>query len=143
VAEAAAVGVPDKIYGEEVVCYVVPKDKALTEAAVLEHCRKFLPPAKTPKQVLLVPSCRRATAARCCATSSGTIGSLVQDESLGPPAALALNQSSSWRACPAIHSSSCKARRGCPAQAGQTASVTRGMRKISSRFIPPPPPGRR
>ena len=32
VAEAAAVGVPDKIYGEEVVCYVVPKDKALTEA---------------------------------------------------------------------------------------------------------------
>ena len=38
VAEAAAVGVPDKIYGEEVVCYVVPKDKALTEAAVLEHC---------------------------------------------------------------------------------------------------------
>ena len=38
VAEAAAVGVPDKIYGEEVVCYVVPKDKALTEAIVLEHC---------------------------------------------------------------------------------------------------------
>jgi len=52
IAEAAAVGVPDKIYGEEVVCYVVPKDKALTEAAVLEHCGKFLPPAKTPKQVL-------------------------------------------------------------------------------------------
>ena len=55
VAEAAAVGVPDKIYGEEVVCYVVPKDKALTEAAVLEHAGKFLPPAKTPKQVLIVP----------------------------------------------------------------------------------------
>ncbi len=33
VAEAAAVGVPDKIYGEEVICYVVAKDKALTEAA--------------------------------------------------------------------------------------------------------------
>ena len=55
VAEAAAVGVPDKIYGEEVVCYVVPKDRALTEAAVLAHCGKFLPPAKTPKQVLIVP----------------------------------------------------------------------------------------
>ena len=40
IAEAAAVGVPDKIYGEEVVCYVVAKDKALTEAAVLEHCRQ-------------------------------------------------------------------------------------------------------
>jgi len=55
VAEAAAVGVPDKIYGEEVVCYVVPKDRTLTEAAMLEHCRKFLPPAKTPKQVRIVP----------------------------------------------------------------------------------------
>jgi acyl-coenzyme A synthetase/AMP-(fatty) acid ligase len=55
VAEAAAVGVPDKIYGEEVVCYVVPKDKELTEAALLTHCGKFLPPAKTPKEVLIVP----------------------------------------------------------------------------------------
>ena len=52
--DAAAVGVPDKIYGEEVVCYVVPKDKALTEAAVLEHAGKFLPPAKTPKLILIV-----------------------------------------------------------------------------------------
>ena len=55
VLDAAAVGVPDKIYGEEVVCYVVPKDKALTEAMVLEHSRQFLPPAKMPKQVLIVP----------------------------------------------------------------------------------------
>lgn len=55
IGEAAAVGVPDKIYGEEVVCYVVAKDRALTEASVLDHCRKHLPPAKTPKQVLIVP----------------------------------------------------------------------------------------
>jgi long-chain acyl-CoA synthetase len=55
VAEAAAVGVPDKIYGEEVVCYVVAKDKALTEQSVLDHCGKLLPPAKTPKQVFVVP----------------------------------------------------------------------------------------
>jgi acyl-coenzyme A synthetase/AMP-(fatty) acid ligase len=55
VAEAAAVGVPDKIYGEEVVAYVVAKDRALTEAGVLAHCGQFLPPAKTPKQVLIVP----------------------------------------------------------------------------------------
>ena len=55
ISEAAAVGVPDKIYGEEVVCYVVAKDKALTEAAILAHCRQFLPPAKTPKEVLIVP----------------------------------------------------------------------------------------
>jgi acyl-coenzyme A synthetase/AMP-(fatty) acid ligase len=54
IAEAAAVGVPDKIYGEEVVCYVVPKGDPLTEAMVFDHCRTFLPPAKMPKQVLLV-----------------------------------------------------------------------------------------
>jgi acyl-coenzyme A synthetase/AMP-(fatty) acid ligase len=54
VLDAAAVGVPDKFYGEEVVCYVVPKDTALTAAMVLEHARQFLPPAKTPKQILLV-----------------------------------------------------------------------------------------
>jgi acyl-CoA synthetase (AMP-forming)/AMP-acid ligase II len=54
VAEAASVGVPDKIYGEEVVCYVVAKDRALTEAGVQAHCREFLPSAKVPKQVLLV-----------------------------------------------------------------------------------------
>ena len=54
VAEAAAVGVPDPIYGEEVVCYVVAKDQALTAAGIIEHCQKFLPAAKTPKQVLFV-----------------------------------------------------------------------------------------
>src|SRR5260221_1569020 len=55
VLDAAAVGVPDKIYGEAVVCHVLPKDKALTGAMVLEHAQQFLPPAKTPKQILLVP----------------------------------------------------------------------------------------
>jgi acyl-coenzyme A synthetase/AMP-(fatty) acid ligase len=55
IADAAAVGVPDKIYGEEVVCYVVAKEHSLTEAAVLEHSGKFLPAAKAPKQVVFVP----------------------------------------------------------------------------------------
>ena len=54
VLDAAAVGVPDKIYGEEVVCYVIAKDKVLTEAGVQEHCRKHLPAAKVPKQVFIV-----------------------------------------------------------------------------------------
>jgi acyl-coenzyme A synthetase/AMP-(fatty) acid ligase len=53
--DAAAVGVPDKIYGEEVVCYVVAKDRDLTEASVRQHCLKYLPPAKAPKQVFFVP----------------------------------------------------------------------------------------
>jgi long-chain acyl-CoA synthetase len=52
--DAAAVGVPDKIYGEEVVCYVIAKERGLTEASVLEHCRKYLPALKVPKQVFIV-----------------------------------------------------------------------------------------
>ena len=53
--EAAAVGVPDDIYGEEVVCYVVPAPGGdITEAAVGAHCAAFLPPAKIPKQVFIV-----------------------------------------------------------------------------------------
>jgi acyl-CoA synthetase (AMP-forming)/AMP-acid ligase II len=55
VAEAAAVGVPNAIYGEEVVAYVVAKAEGLNEAGMLEHCGTLLPPAKTPKQVLIVP----------------------------------------------------------------------------------------
>jgi len=59
--EAAAVGVPDNIYGEEVVCYVVAKPDAsrsgiaLTEASVRQHCEAFLPPPKMPKQIFIVP----------------------------------------------------------------------------------------
>jgi acyl-CoA synthetase (AMP-forming)/AMP-acid ligase II len=53
--EAAAVGVPDKIYGEEVICYVVAKPGiGLTEASVRRHCEAFLPPAKMPKQIFIV-----------------------------------------------------------------------------------------
>ena len=56
IADAAAVGVPDKIYGEEVVCYVVPRPgTGLTEAAVAEHCRSHLPAPKVPKHVCFVP----------------------------------------------------------------------------------------
>jgi acyl-CoA synthetase (AMP-forming)/AMP-acid ligase II len=55
VLDAAAVGVPDRIYGEEVVCYVVLRPGSnLTAAAVIEHCAASLPPAKAPKQVLIV-----------------------------------------------------------------------------------------
>lgn len=54
VLDAAAVGVPDKICGEEIVCYVAPKDQKLTEESVLRHARQHLPAAKMPKQVLIV-----------------------------------------------------------------------------------------
>ncbi len=55
VLDAAAVGVPDSIYGEEVVCYVVARPgRVLTEAEVVAHCRTRLACAKVPKQVLVV-----------------------------------------------------------------------------------------
>jgi acyl-coenzyme A synthetase/AMP-(fatty) acid ligase len=55
VLDAAAVGVPDPIQGEEVVCYVVPQPGVdLTEAAVIEHCRARLAAPKVPKQVVIV-----------------------------------------------------------------------------------------
>jgi long-chain acyl-CoA synthetase/malonyl-CoA/methylmalonyl-CoA synthetase len=55
VAEAAAVGVPDLIYGEEVVCYVVPRSgSTLSASAVAAHCRAALPLPKVPKEVVLV-----------------------------------------------------------------------------------------
>ena len=56
VLDAAAIGVPDKIYGEEVVCYVVPKPgRSLTEGSVTQHCEALLPAPKVPKRVLIVP----------------------------------------------------------------------------------------
>jgi acyl-coenzyme A synthetase/AMP-(fatty) acid ligase len=53
--EAASVGVPDPIYGEEVVCYVVAKPgAAVTEALLCEHCATYLPPLKIPKRLVIV-----------------------------------------------------------------------------------------
>jgi acyl-coenzyme A synthetase/AMP-(fatty) acid ligase len=52
--DAAAVGVPDNIYGEEVICYVVAKEPGLTELSVRQHCEQYLPPAKVPKQIFVV-----------------------------------------------------------------------------------------
>ena len=54
VAEAATVGVPDRIYGEEVVVFVAPKHgEALTAESVIDHCRARLPANKAPKLVYL------------------------------------------------------------------------------------------
>jgi len=48
--EAAAVGVPDSIYGEEIVAYVVPRDgAALSEDEIRAHCAKTLPDYRMPK----------------------------------------------------------------------------------------------
>ncbi|NQU70459.1 MAG: long-chain fatty acid--CoA ligase [Rhodospirillales bacterium] len=53
--EAAAVGIPDEIYGEEIICYVVLRDRAMLEDGKLDaHCRTILPHVKTPKRFITV-----------------------------------------------------------------------------------------
>ncbi|NQU69727.1 MAG: acyl--CoA ligase [Rhodospirillales bacterium] len=50
--EAAAVGIPDNIYGEEIIAYVVTKPgEILDSAEVLEFCAGRLPQFRMPKQV--------------------------------------------------------------------------------------------
>ncbi len=51
VLEVAAIGVPDERSGEVVKIFVVRKDPALTEAALIEHCRSVLTGYKVPKHV--------------------------------------------------------------------------------------------
>ena len=53
IAEAATIGVPHPIYGEEVVAYVVPKPgRAVTAEAVMAHCKARLPEFRMPKEVV-------------------------------------------------------------------------------------------
>ncbi|HEX4336417.1 MAG TPA: long-chain fatty acid--CoA ligase [Polyangiaceae bacterium] len=55
VREAAVVGVPDSLMGEEVCAYVVKKDGAdVTEAAIIQHCQSKLAKYKTPRYVEFV-----------------------------------------------------------------------------------------
>ncbi|MEQ6351355.1 AMP-binding protein [Ralstonia pseudosolanacearum] len=51
VLEVAAIGVPDPVAGERVKVIVVPRGDALTEAALLAHCRAHLSGYKVPRFV--------------------------------------------------------------------------------------------
>ncbi len=54
VAEAATIGVPDPVWGEEVVSFVVLRPGAVFVADDLaRHCAAQLPPFKAPKRILL------------------------------------------------------------------------------------------
>jgi acyl-coenzyme A synthetase/AMP-(fatty) acid ligase len=67
VREAAAIGVPDRIWGEEIVCYVVPDKPANAackaappnEAELLAFAAEVLPDFKRPRQVVFVDSLPR------------------------------------------------------------------------------------
>ena len=55
VKEAATIGVPDKIYGEEIACFIVPKPGHKVEIEnVVNHCRGTLPEFKIPKYIYFV-----------------------------------------------------------------------------------------
>lgn len=60
VREAATIGVPDNIYGEEVVSFVVRKE-GLEACAdeIISHCSKTLPDFKIPKKIIFVPALPR------------------------------------------------------------------------------------
>ena len=54
VVEAATVGVPDKVYGEEVVAFVVLRPGVSIGADdILRHCDAALPAFKAPKRIVL------------------------------------------------------------------------------------------
>lgn len=54
VIEACTVGVPDKVYGEEVVAFVVLRPEATLSADdILRHCAAALPAFKAPKHIVM------------------------------------------------------------------------------------------
>jgi long-chain acyl-CoA synthetase len=55
VAEAGVIGIPDKVYGEEVKAFVVLKPgEQVSETEIFAFCKEFLPTFKTPKQVQFI-----------------------------------------------------------------------------------------
>lgn len=55
VSEAAVVGMPDEVYGEEIKAFVVLlPDQSATEQEIIEHCRAKLKKFKSPKQVVFM-----------------------------------------------------------------------------------------
>ena len=52
VADTAVVGVPDDECGEIVVAFVTPKDQAVTEDAIRQHCKQSLTNYKVPRLVV-------------------------------------------------------------------------------------------
>ena len=55
VKDAVTFGIPDKIYGEEIACLVVPKNGCeITAKDLVNHCSETLPDFKIPKLIHFV-----------------------------------------------------------------------------------------
>jgi len=55
VVEAGVVGIPDKVYGEEIEAFVVLKPgEEVTEKEIISFCKECLPSFKTPKKVQFI-----------------------------------------------------------------------------------------
>ena len=54
ISEAAVVGKPDSVYGEEVAAFVVRKSQSLKENNIFEYCRKNMAWFKCPKEIIFV-----------------------------------------------------------------------------------------
>ncbi len=55
IVEGATVGIPDRIYGDEVVAYVVARSGSdISAEDIIAHCGRFLAPFKTPKNIRFV-----------------------------------------------------------------------------------------
>ncbi len=65
VADAAAVGMPDPHYGQEILaCVVLRADASCGEDELREHCRRELGPYKTPKMIRFVGDLPRGPAGK-------------------------------------------------------------------------------
>lgn len=52
---AETIGVPDKIYGEDVVSFILPREGTqITTEEIMAHCKKKLPDFKMPKAIFFV-----------------------------------------------------------------------------------------
>ena len=72
VLEVAAVAQPDERAGEVVVLFVVRKDPALTEQALIKHCRESLTGTRYRSASIFATSCRRPTSGKYCVVRSAT-----------------------------------------------------------------------
>ncbi|MEM5389978.1 class I adenylate-forming enzyme family protein [Paraburkholderia phymatum] len=58
--DVAALGVPDPLYGQETVCFVVPQPGTAPDAAaLLAHCREHLAREKVPKDIFAIQALPR------------------------------------------------------------------------------------